>query len=354
MMAGLSAMVKSPSCRTGIFWRGLMRVNSVGLGLAGARQDGMGHVVERQLVQRPDRAQRAAGGDSPQVQPRLRLGHVTTSRSTCGGRARGSSRRSAGRAAPSRLRRSPCVWIRVFGGSESTLSPMRARMRLRMASLSTPPSISEMGDVDVLRPELARHRLRHGAQAELCRGEGGKARAAAHAGGGAGEQDGAVAARHHVARRLAAGEEAAIAGELPGLAEQRLGRLQQRRVDVRAGVVEADFDGPDLALDLGEQVLDRGLLAGIDAEGLHRAAVGRDLVDQRLGLGSVASRHADLQSAGGEASGNGGADGIARAHEQGDGPAGCHVRFPCSVSCQFEKNTNKSRLVRRESQADSY
>ena len=28
MMAGLSAMVKSPSCSTGIFWRGLMRVNS--------------------------------------------------------------------------------------------------------------------------------------------------------------------------------------------------------------------------------------------------------------------------------------------------------------------------------------
>ena len=58
-----------------------------------------------------------------------------------------------------------------------------------------------------------------------------------------------------------------------------------------------------------------------------RAAVGRDLVDQRLGLGGVAPRHADLQSAGGEASGDGGADGIARAHEQGDGPAGCHVRF---------------------------
>ena len=185
--------------------------------------------------------------------------------------------------------------------------------------------------MDVLRPQLARHRLRHGPQAEFSRGEGGEARAAAHAGGGAGEQDGAVAARHHMARRLATGEEAAIAGELPGLAEQRLGRLQERRVDVRAGVVEADRDGPDVALDLGEQVLDRGLLAGIDAEGLHRAAVGRDLVDQRLGLAGIAPRHADLQSAGGEAPGDGGADGIAGAHEQGDGPAGCHVRFPSLV-----------------------
>src|SRR5581483_166427 len=47
----------------------------------------------------------------------------------------------------------------------------------------------EMRDMDVLRPELARHRLRHRTQAELGAGESGKAAAAAHRGGRAGEED---------------------------------------------------------------------------------------------------------------------------------------------------------------------
>ena len=95
--------------------------------------------------------------------------------------------------------------------------------------------------------------------------------------------------------------------------------------------------GPTSRSTLANRFLHRGLLAGIDAEGLHRAAVGRDLVDQRLGLCSVAPRHADLQVTGGEASGNGGADGISGANEQGDGPAGCHARFPCFVFVSLKK-----------------
>src|SRR5919107_324868 len=44
----------------------------------------------------------------------------------------------------------------------------------------------QVGDVDALRAELARHALRHGPEAELGAGEGGEAGAAAQAGGGAG------------------------------------------------------------------------------------------------------------------------------------------------------------------------
>ena len=64
--------------------------------------------------------------------------------------------------------------------------------------------------------------VRHRAQAEFCRGEGGKARTAAHAGSGAGEQDGAMAARHHTARRLAADPKADHSEFLPMLKDMRV------------------------------------------------------------------------------------------------------------------------------------
>src|SRR5262245_1381437 len=66
----------------------------------------------------------------------------------------------------------------------------------------------EMGDMDVLRPELARHRLRDRPQAELRAGECRIADAAAQACGGAGEEDVAPTARDHQPRGLATREEA--------------------------------------------------------------------------------------------------------------------------------------------------
>ena len=128
----------------------------------------------------------------------------------------------------------------------------------------------QMGDMDILRCELARHRLRDRAQAELRRRERGEAGAAAHAGSGAGKQDRAATARHHVARRLAAGQEAAIAGELPSLEEQPAAGLDQRRLDVGAGIEETDFDRSQLCLHLGEERLDRLFIAHIGADGARR------------------------------------------------------------------------------------
>src|SRR5258707_8417679 len=75
----------------------------------------------------------------------------------------------------------------------------------------------QMDDMDVLWCKLARHGLCDPAQAELRRREGGEAGAAANAGSGASEQDGAATARHHVARRFTASQEAAVTGELPCL-----------------------------------------------------------------------------------------------------------------------------------------
>src|SRR5262245_42654707 len=61
----------------------------------------------------------------------------------------------------------------------------------------------EMRDVDVLRPQLARHRLRYCAEAKLGAGEGGIAAAAAQGRRSTGAEDVAAAARHSRRRGLA-------------------------------------------------------------------------------------------------------------------------------------------------------
>ena len=80
------------------------------------------------------------------------------------------------------------------------------------------------------------------AQAGFGAGERGIADAAAHARGRAGEEDRALTARQHQPRRLAPGEEAGVAGQLPDLAEHALGRVQQRKIDIGADVEDADFE----------------------------------------------------------------------------------------------------------------
>ena len=143
-----------------------------------------------------------------------------------------------------------------------------------------------MGDVDVLRPELARHRLRHGAQAELGAGEGGIAAAATQARGGAGEEDVALAPRQHQPRRLAAGEKAGIAGHLPDLAEHPLGGLEDREIDVGADVEDADLERRML-VGVVEEGGDLLLLARVERTGMDLAAGRLDLLDQRRELVAV-------------------------------------------------------------------
>src|SRR5215831_3916645 len=75
----------------------------------------------------------------------------------------------------------------------------------------------QMGNMNILGCELARHGLYHRAQAELRCSKRGEARAAANAGSSASKQDRTAATRYHVTRRLAAGQKAAITGELPCL-----------------------------------------------------------------------------------------------------------------------------------------
>src|SRR5258707_3031081 len=86
-----------------------------------------------------------------------------------------------------------------------------------------------MRDMNSERSVLARHALRDHAQAGFRGGELRKARLAAQAGGGAGEDDRAAAERSQSPRRLAADQKAAKAADPPELLE--LLRAQLAEID---------------------------------------------------------------------------------------------------------------------------
>src|SRR5690348_15659113 len=81
----------------------------------------------------------------------------------------------------------------------------------RIALLPDPAVDYEMRDMDVLGLQLARHALREAAQAELAHCEGRRLRIALDARRGTREQDRAVAALQHLARRGLAHQEPAVA-----------------------------------------------------------------------------------------------------------------------------------------------
>src|SRR5262245_43839329 len=85
----------------------------------------------------------------------------------------------------------------------------------------------DMGDMDAERAIFARHALGDHAQPRLGRGEMGKARLAAEARRGAGEEDGAASPGHEPARRLAPDKESAEAAHPPEILELRRRRLAE-------------------------------------------------------------------------------------------------------------------------------
>src|SRR3954452_14466171 len=152
-----------------------------------------------------------------------------------------------------------------------------------MNSLAIDASVDdEMDDVNVLGPELARHRLGQRAKAEFCRRERDKSLAAPDACGRTGKKNGAASARQHDARGFASDQEAGVTGQLPGLEEELFGSLQQGLVDVRTGIEQADLDRADIAFDVREQLLHFRFLAGVDAEGVNAVAFPPELIDKRL------------------------------------------------------------------------
>src|SRR5262249_38219340 len=93
------------------------------------------------------------------------------------------------------------------------------------------------------------------------------------------------------------------------------GGLDQRLVDVGAGVEQADFDRPDLLFHPREQVLHLRFAARIDAERVDLVPGGLQFVDEALGLGGFAATDAYLIPTFGEAPGDRRPNCIARADE---------------------------------------
>src|SRR5713101_6478346 len=113
----------------------------------------------------------------------------------------------------------------------------------------------QMHNVDVLGTKLSRHGLRDRAQAKLGRSERGESLSASNTGRRPCKQDCPAAATSHVVCGFAPHEKSSIARKLPGFKEQLLGGFQQRLVHIRTGVEKTDFDGTDILLDLGKQLL---------------------------------------------------------------------------------------------------
>src|SRR5580704_11952830 len=196
------------------------------------------------------------------------------------------------------------------------------------ASLPHPGGIDsgiddQMRDMDVFRSQFPRHRLRHRAQAEFCAGECRIAAATAKRGGGAGEEDAALAARQHQARRFAACDKAGPAGHFPDFSEHTIGGLQNREVDVGADVENADLERrvPVGVVEERRRLL---LFPRIERAAEDRAAGRFDFLHQRLELLAVAPSGEHGKTFGGEFLDDLGADVVAGADHRDGGIAFFH------------------------------
>ena len=100
----------------------------------------------------------------------------------------------------------------------------------------------DMGDVNPLRPPVARHGLRQRAQRGLGRGERSERRAAFDRGGRAGEDERAASARDHAPAGLAPDQKAAQTPHPPDHLEELGFGFQQRLREIVAGVVHDQIE----------------------------------------------------------------------------------------------------------------
>ncbi|KAF5292566.1 hypothetical protein FQR65_LT20262 [Abscondita terminalis] len=173
-----------------------------------------------------------------------------------------------------------------------------------------------VGHMDAAWPQFACHALGECAQTVLGAREGRKALAAAQAGGGAREQDGAAPARQHGLGRLAAHEKPRKAGHLPDLEVHACRGVRDAESHIGADVEDCHLDGGDLGLDLLDQGHHLLFLARVQGKAVGLAAVLADAVDQRLQLVGIPASDAGHIALTRKALGDGTARGVARADDQ--------------------------------------
>src|SRR5713101_2888099 len=129
------------------------------------------------------------------------------------------------------------------------------------------PVDDEMGDMDVLRRELARHALREAAQSKLAHREGSGIDITLDARRGAGEQDRAAAAAQHLPSRRLPDEKAAITADHERFLDFDWVKLDERAARAVARVENDNVGGGEVARDGAEERVDIAALAGIAAIG---------------------------------------------------------------------------------------
>src|SRR5271170_3655969 len=162
----------------------------------------------------------------------------------------------------------------------------------------------QMSDMNMLRPQLTRHRLGESAHSKFVAGERGVADTAAQSGGGSGKEDRAFFAWHHDPGRLAPGEKSRPAGHFPHLAKYPVGGLQNREVDVRTDIADANLERREVIRLLQER---RDVVRNSRIEGApERTAAGRiDLGDEGRKFFAIAPSGEYCKSLGREFPGDG-------------------------------------------------
>src|SRR5690606_32486173 len=174
---------------------------------------------------------------------------------------------------------------------------------------------NKMGDMYVLRSQLARHALRNRAQAEFGAGEGSITDTATQTCRSASEKDGAASMRQHQARSLAADEKARIAAHFPDLAENAPGRVQQREIDIGADVENAGLKRR-VRIGIAEKPRYLILVARIEAAPHADAALRLDFRHKGLKLVRIPAACKNRITLAGKFSRDGRADKIARPHDR--------------------------------------
>src|SRR5512143_2667437 len=140
---------------------------------------------------------------------------------------------------------------------------VRIESRLAVRILPDAAIDDEMGDMDVLGRQLARHALCQPPQRELAHREGRRLGVALHAGRSAGEEDAAMALLQHAPGGGLRHEEAAIGGDHDRLLDLHRIQLDEGAPGAPARIVDDQIDPAQFLVDRVEQGRDILAPAGI-------------------------------------------------------------------------------------------
>jgi hypothetical protein len=137
----------------------------------------------------------------------------------------------------------------------------------------------------------------------------------AHAGGGSGKEDIALAPGQHQSRGFTAGEKAGVTRHLPHLAKNPFSSFDNWKVDIGANVEHANFQRR-VGVGVGKEFDHLILLPCVQRSAKYLAAGRFDLLDQRRELFSLTAADKDSEAFGREFLGDLAADEVSGADDR--------------------------------------